>query len=323
MLPLRRKDSLAPALILLCAGLVLGTIGLAEAATPFGVGRPDATVGSPGGVGAWILAQQGAFYSRLSAAIRASRESGAAAWSLAGLSLAYGVFHAAGPGHGKAVISAYLFASGETLRRGVLLAFASALAQALTAIGLVAVLALVVGATARQMDQAALVLETGSYALIAAVGALLAVRKGAALRRLVRQGKAGSGHVHGPDCRHIPLPAADVARRGGWQGAAAAVLAVGIRPCTGAIIVLVFALAQGIFLAGVAATFAMALGTAVTVAAIAALATGAKGLAARLAAPGGLGPAIALACLELAAGLAVLALGGTLLLGTLALPGQA
>ena len=50
----------------------------------------------------------------------------------------------------------------------------------------------------------------------------------------------------------------------------------------GALIVLVFALAQGLFAAGIAATFAMAVGTALTTGAIAAIAVFAKNLALRL-----------------------------------------
>ena len=60
-------------------------------------------------------------------------------------------------------------------------------------------------------------------------------------------------------------------------------VAVGLRPCSGAIIVLVFALAQGLFWVGVASTFVMGLGTAITVSAIATLAVAARGLAGRLA----------------------------------------
>ena len=66
-------------------------------------------------------------------------------------------------------------------------------------------------------------------------------------------------------------------RRPAAGGAAfTAIVAVGLRPCSGAIIVLVFALAQGLFWAGVAATFVMGLGTAITVAVIATLAVGAR-----------------------------------------------
>lgn len=68
-----------------------------------------------------------------------------------------------------------------------------------------------------------------------------------------------------------------------WPKALAVAFSVGIRPCTGAIIVLVFAISQGLMWAGVFATFAMALGTAITVSALAALAVGSRELATRMA----------------------------------------
>lgn len=61
-----------------------------------------------------------------------------------------------------------------------------------------------------------------------------------------------------------------------------AILAVGIRPCSGALIILVFALSQGLFAAGIAATLVMAMGTGLTVAALATLAVSARGVALRL-----------------------------------------
>ena len=67
-----------------------------------------------------------------------------------------------------------------------------------------------------------------------------------------------------------------------WRKILAVVFSVGIRPCTGAILVLIFALTQGMFWAGVAATFAMAFGTAITVAALATLALGSRELALKL-----------------------------------------
>ena len=102
----------------------------------------------------------------------------------------------------------------------------------------------------------------------------------------------------------------------GLAGAAAAILSVGIRPCTGALVVLVFALSQGIFWAGVASTFVMALGTAMTVAALAALTVGAKGLARRLVRGDGRRAALVVLGLELAAALLITALGAVLFVGT-------
>jgi ABC-type nickel/cobalt efflux system permease component RcnA len=122
---------------------------------------------------------------------------------------------------------------------------------------------------------------------------------------------AECGHMHGPE-------PAMLAGRGGWRRGLAAVFAVGLRPCSGAILVLVFALAQGLFWTGVAATVAMGIGTAMTVAAIATLAVGAKGLAQRLAAGRSGYGALALRGLEFAAAALVLAFGLLLLAGYIA-----
>jgi hypothetical protein len=110
--------------------------------------------------------KQAEFYRQFSGLIRASKASGSAAWSLFGLSFFYGIFHAAGPGHGKAVISSYLVANEETWRRGVVLSFASALIQALVAVAVVGVAAALLNATAATMKNAVNVIETVSYALI-------------------------------------------------------------------------------------------------------------------------------------------------------------
>ena len=84
------------------------------------------------------------------------------------------------------------------------------------------------------------------------------------------------GHAHGPEPEELKGP--HWLRRG-----LTAIVAVGLRPCSGAIIVLVFALAQGLFWIGVASTFVMGLGTAITVAIVATIAVGARGFAGRLA----------------------------------------
>src|SRR3712207_4806917 len=105
---------------------------------PFGAPRnapPPAP--APQGFVGWLLAKQSEFYRGLSAAIRAAKADGSAVWTLFALSFAYGVFHAAGPGHGKAVISSYVVANGETWRRGVALSFASAILQAIVAVAIV------------------------------------------------------------------------------------------------------------------------------------------------------------------------------------------
>lgn len=226
---------------------------------------------------------------RLAAAVRAVNEagSGVATLSLMAISLLYGVFHAVGPGHGKAVISAYLLANERAVRRGILLAFLASLVQAVSAILLVGVLAVLLGAAGVAVRESAGVLESASYALVALVGAWMLVS-------LLRGGHQhhhhdqGDEHHHGHDqvpgaaCGHNPVPDPALALgtgKGRLSKAAGLVLAVGIRPCSGAVLVLLFALAQGVLLAGIAATFAMSLGTAVTVSLLAVLTLYSKRLA--------------------------------------------
>jgi ABC-type nickel/cobalt efflux system permease component RcnA len=288
--------------------------------------------------------------------LRAAKADGSAVWGLFGLSFLYGVFHAAGPGHGKAVISSYLLANEETWRRGIALSFASAMLQAFVAVAVVTVAAAILGVSGRVMGEAVRVIEIASYALIALIGARLLWVKGRALAAALahafgrspalvalagvgagsgtasphaHRGHAHHGQAHGHDhapgeacgagCGHTHGPEPkDLAGPGGWRRGLAAIVAVGLRPCSGAILVLVFALAQGLFWAGIAATFIMGLGTAITVAAIAMLAVGAKSVAIRLAgAPAG-GGALALRGLEVIGALLVLGFGLALLAGYMA-----
>jgi nickel/cobalt transporter (NicO) family protein len=213
------------------------------------------------------------------------------------LSFGYGVFHAAGPGHGKAVISAWLLATENELRRGIAIAFMSALVQALTAIAIVSgllILAYLVlvgnpGATSRYV---AGMLESASYALIAGMGFYLVWT---AFRPQAHGHDSDHGHDyahhaydhhhhHGDDCdcghAHVPT-AAQVKHDWSWRHACSMAFAIGIRPCSGALIVLFFAYPIGLYWAGVVSTLVMALGTAITVSVIAAIAVYSKQLAIR------------------------------------------
>jgi nickel/cobalt transporter (NicO) family protein len=305
------------AFLVIAAGLVLlvAVPALAQApASPFGARPPS----GPGGLVGWIIEQQAIFYRQLSATVRAIRQGDRGALAtLVGLSFLYGVFHAAGPGHGKAVISSYIVATGETVRRGVALAALSSLVQAVTAISLVGILALVLGATARTMGQVVNWIEIFSYGLIAVIGLrLLWTKASAFLARLSawRRGQPVAGLGCDDACAHLPA-AEQVARISSWRETLAVVLSVGLRPCTGAVLVLVFSMAQGIVHAGIISAFAMAVGTAITVAVIASLASGAKALAVRLASarPGLMTVGLSLA--EVLAALVVVLFGLALLAG--------
>lgn len=315
--------------------LLLLLVGVEVAmAQPFGLSR-GAPLSEAGGFAGWILAKQAEFYRMLSGLIRAAKADGSAAYTLLGVSFLYGVFHAAGPGHGKAVISSYLVANNETWRRGIVLSFASAILQAFTAIAVVGVAAVLLGATAKAMGNTVRVIEIVSYTLILLIGLRLLWVKGRAFLQALGGGRGhhhDHGHEHGHHHHHDHeheqeasawshghTPEPSELAGGHWlKRGLTAIVAVGLRPCSGAIIVLVFALAQGLFWIGVASTFVMGLGTAITVAAIATLAVGARGLAGKLAkAKPGAG-VIILRGLETAAALVIVLFGAALLTGYLA-----
>lgn len=309
-----------PTLIAAITLFVVAVPALA-APSPFGVAVPEQT---SGGFLPWVQQLQAQFYRELTGALKALRENGQAAWWLGGLSFAYGVLHAAGPGHGKVVISSYLLANEEAARRGVAIAMSAAMVQAAVAIALVGIAAAALNMTSFAITDAARLLEVGSYGLIAALGLYLVWRKGRAVWRELTGNHQRQAHACGAavtvapadgccGSHHAPGPAA--AKPG---GALAAVLSVGIRPCTGALIVLVFALAQGLFWAGVASTFLMALGTGLTIALLAAIAVSAKGLATRLARGDSRLAGRMVLALELAGALAVTGFGLLLLGGALA-----
>jgi len=331
-----------------CLLAVAGVIDTAFAqAGPFG--RPAGPPPASDGLIGWLFAKQAEFYRGLSTAIRAAKADHTAILGLLGLSFAYGIFHAAGPGHGKAVISSYVIANQETWRRGVVLSFASALLQALVAIAIVGIAAWLIGATRQTICKVDPIIEIASYGLIAAIGARLLWVKGRGFLGALRATRHGPlpapvgaavtaghdhhhhdhnhhdhdhshhHHVHDAACGHDHGPdPASLAGPGGWRRGLSAIVAVGLRPCSGAILVLVFALAQGVFWAGAAATLVMGLGTAITVAAIATLAVSARTVAVKLATGRTGYGALAIRGIEVAAAALVLAFGVLLLVGYMA-----
>ncbi|MCF6124126.1 nickel/cobalt transporter [Mesorhizobium sp. M7A.F.Ca.CA.001.07.2.1] len=343
----------------------------AHAQSSLGIGVNDGmapTTGPFAHILMWINLRQQEFYRALATAMKAMRQDGSKIWILVGLSFAYGIFHAAGPGHGKAVISSYMVANEVALRRGILLSFVSALLQGLTAIAVMGVAYFVLRGTSVSMTDAAWFMEIMSFVFVTLFGAWLLWRKlGPAVLRLFGKGPAYSlsaahaghshaghshgghshgghshgahshaghshaapshsahahshaphahDHVHGPShdhhdhaehdhahhdhaagevcdtCghSHAPDPALLSGDRFDWRTAWTAVAAVGIRPCSGALIVLSFALLNGLWLGGLLSVLAMSLGTAITVSALATLAVTAKNWAVYFAGDGRMG----------------------------------
>ena len=365
----RLPTNIRLALGLLAATLVITHLPVvAHAQSSLGIGTNDGmaptTTGPFAHILMWINLRQQEFYHSLAAAMKAMRQDGSKLWLLIGLSFAYGIFHAAGPGHGKAVISSYMVANEVALRRGIMLSFVSALLQGLTAVVVMMLAYFVLRGTAISMTDAAWFLEISSFVLVTLFGAWLLWRKlGPSVLRLfgrtpayslsaAHAGHSHGGHshahahahshaghshahahahalhVHGDDdhhdhsrahahdhgahehhhhaahdhhdhgpgevCEtcghsHAPDPAMLSGDRFDWKTAWSAVAAVGIRPCSGALIVLSFALLNGLWLGGLLSVLAMSIGTAITVSALATIAVTAKNWAVYFAGDGRIG----------------------------------
>lgn len=305
---------LAAAVLLGALAWIVGPVAAPPPRSPFGIGFREAAPAATG-LGGWLLNVQSNFSRNLQGAVSALK-AGGGWWPLVAMGFAYGVFHAAGPGHGKAVIAGYIVAGERSLRRGFSLSVAAALLQAFVAIAIVGVGVLILKATAGGMTRAGTLIETVSFALVALLGAAVTWRKAGRLAALATDAPAaacapGCGHTHLTD-------AAVLDRLGTWRERAGVVLAAGSRPCAGAVLILVFAASQGLLWAGIAATLAMACGTALTTGALASLAVFAKALALRLAGGRGQAGALAVGGLELLAAAFVLVLGLALVAGIVA-----
>lgn len=307
---------------------------------PFGVGAPEAAPIPADGLFSdffrWVAAQQSAFYQELTGAVRDMKQNGSAFWTLISLSFLYGVFHAAGPGHGKVVMSSYVLANRETAKRGAVLCLLSSLLQALVAIGVISILAILFNATSLVITDASRFLEVGSYVLVTVLGAYLVFK---AIRGLLSAQPASHDHDHhhghhhdhhhshdhdhhhdeNCGCGHAHAPSPELAdqAKGSVKAAVAAIFSVGLRPCTGALIVLVFALAQGLFWAGVLSALAMGLGTAITVTTLMFLAVGTRRATLVFTGSNTRGATYVLNGIQLLGAVAVLLLGGVLLTAAL------
>ncbi len=269
-----------------------------------------------------VIQAQRQFLEQLAAAMQAAGDGGALA--VIGVSFLYGVFHAVGPGHGKLVVGAYAATQAAGLGRVLLLAGLSAAVQGAVAVGLVFFVVFALGLAASASQTLVRPLELASFAAVAGLGAFLALRAARGLWRDRARGGAAHpphhghdhdhGHDHGHACGHDHghgvLTARDISP---WTFVATAV-AVGLRPCSGAILVLLLGLSLGVPWVAVAAVAAMSFGTGLTVGGLAGAAFGIRegigriGCAVLGARANGSGHA-------LAAGRVVACLGGLLIAG--------
>ncbi|MBL0371740.1 nickel/cobalt transporter [Rhizobium sp. KVB221] len=341
----------------LCAFAATATLAHASS---LGLGNVEPGAGAPSGfvmtympwlepVLLFINARQQEFYRALTTSLKAMRTDAWQLWWLVGISFLYGIFHAAGPGHGKAVISSYMIANETELKRGVLISFLSAFVQGAVAILVTSAGFLILRGSTITMTDASRWLEIASFGLIMVFGLYLLSRKlksmlvrpamsfatpapelAVAMGMNFREGH-DHAHSHGPGlnhahaagevcavCGHAHAPSPEMVSgdRFSLADAWGAIMAVGLRPCSGAIFVLTFAFLNGLYLGGVLSVFAMSVGTAITVSILATIAVTAKDAAIRYAGSGSralwIGNAI-----EIAGAIAVILFGLTFLMASL------
>lgn len=350
----RRPVFVVVMLLLLAIAVALMLPEAANAQNSLGLGQAEQAIKPEGpfaGILFWIQQQQKAFYRAMTDALKLIRSGNGGMWILIGLSFAYGILHAAGPGHGKVVISSYMVANEVQLRRGILLSFASSAMQAVVAIAAIGSIVFFLRELGLRQADLARYLEIASYVGVVMLGAWLLWRKlfGARVASPValaatehgavhihshdhedddhghhhhdhhhheHDGHHDHDHHHGdvcPECGHAHLPDPSLLEGSmGLREAWTAVLAVGLRPCTGALIVLTFSFLNGLYLAGILSAFAMAIGTAITVSTIATLAVTAKNVALRLSSGSALRDGIFRA-MEIGGAALILVMGLTLL----------
>ncbi|MBC2887503.1 nickel/cobalt transporter [Ochrobactrum sp. CM-21-5] len=318
----------------------------------------------------WMNEQQRTFYLAMTNALKAMRDDPWQASILVGLSFVYGIFHAAGPGHGKAVISSYMIANETVLKRGIFLSLISSLLQAVMAIIVVGLAWFALRGTGISMNQTARYMEVASFALVLFFGLWLLVRKlpllfkkregakpsqvsslfATAPQPAIASGPTWQGSIsqttraaaagttvklnYKPAATatdHVFIGEGDVCAACGnshiadpsmlgddfnWKTAWSAIFSVGLRPCSGALIVLTFALLNGLMIGGLLSVFAMAFGTFITVAVLATLAVTAKNTALRFAGIHAMSGRLK-AAIEVAAALFIVLTGALLLSASL------
>jgi len=289
----------------------------------------------------WLIGIQGMqrdLHRDLASALReVSRAGITAAWPLVVLSALYGVFHAAGPGHGKAVMATYLTTQDAHLGRGIVLSVVSSLFQGAVAIVLIETVLGVVGMSMRRAQATSVQFEAVSFGLLVFLGLMLMVTHGRRLLRQRRASKTAGASLTPPslfasggqwkavcdDCGSFHATSADHLRQPlTARHLIGVVLAIGLRPCSGAVLVLLVAHALDLRWAGIAAVVAMSVGTALTVSVLAAVSVLARRVALRLI--GGTARAawanMALSGVGVLGGAAICMMGLALLGATLATP---
>ncbi|MDH2997870.1 cobalt transporter [Pasteurellaceae bacterium LFhippo2] len=229
-----------------------------------------------------VMVWQRAFNLELSSSLKEiSQNSTQAGISLIIVSFLYGVFHAVGPGHGKFILTSYLSFEQTKLPQAMKITLLSALVQGLVAIGLVTIIVVVFTLSRSYFNLTLKWVERGSFIIMALFGLywcyqafkyFKAKPKQFVIKKIQAiQPKspliAPKQHIHSENCGcgHKHLPSSnEMESAKDWKTTAMLIFSIGLRPCSGAILVLFLAYTLDLYLWGVISTLAMAFGTGIT-----------------------------------------------------------
>ncbi len=238
------------------------------------------------------------------------------------LSFAYGALHTLGPGHGKTVVISYFVGTGGSLRRGLTMGMRIAIIHVMSAIVLVFALDFVLRQTTGTAPSDYRAIRLVSYGLIIAIGAVMfwqavaSILTGRRSKTHDRDHRHTHGHHHNHDHHHhdhshqgcaaceAAVTAAETPRGGGWIAAS-----IGIVPCTGALIVMLFGLANDLILPAVLMVLCISAGMAVAMSVIGIAALWGRGWAERSFSKGSTGQKRFISAARVTGSACVLAIG--------------
>ena len=204
-------------------------------------------------------------------------------------SISYGFLHAIGPGHGKVIMVSYLSTHPTKVKTSLILSISAALLQALVAIVLVSALLFVLETSMREVNAKASYLIDASFVAMILLGLHLAWKS---IRDFLKQKADAKSHSHdhshdhdhdhshshdhdhdhdqghknvhehacGCGHKHHASPA-DIEQAKNLKDYIGIVFSIGVRPCSGALLVLIFAKSLGLYWLGMVGAIAMGVGT--------------------------------------------------------------
>lgn len=186
-------------------------------------------------------------------------------WLLTG-AFFYGVLHAIGPGHGKFVVTTYLSTNKESLLAARLVPFVGSLMQGVSAILFVFILAIGFNLASGDLSTSRWYVEKISAVMIGGFGAFLIYQALKSLRPpTMKYLRFTAQHTHDEQCGCGHHGVGQTLADNHWKTRLGVILAIGARPCSGAIMILLFSNALGIVTWGIAAVMTMAFGTALSI----------------------------------------------------------